>query len=343
MFEPIYTITPNLLSTIKRVAVLIAELNRHSVSDVVLMELEQRAQALSAHASTRIEGNPLPLTEVKRILKSTPKNLRESEREVVNYNAALKHLDGKLRKSHTKFSTQLILDIHKRVMDGLQESYHCGRLRAEPVVVHNPTTGDVIYLTPDHKDVATLMDNLVSFVQASRKELDPLILAGLFHKQFVIIHPFTDGNGRTARLATKVLLAAMGIDTFPLFSFENYYNRNISRYFERVGLIGDYNELKNAVDFTSWLEYFADGILDELLRVRGELASLSATPETRLQPHHEAILRHIDEHGFITDRDYATLTERAKATRALDFKKLIELGFIERHGKGKNTHYKLRG
>ena len=343
MFDPTYTITPRLLANVKRIAVLVAEMNHHPISNVALMELEQRAQALSTHASTRIEGNPLPLTEVKKILKAAPKNLRDSEREVVNYNEALKNLGSLLSERTPRFSRKLILDIHKTVMKGLMEPYYCGRLRAEPVVVHDPTSGEVIYMPPDHQEVPTLMDNLVAFVKANRKELDPLIVAGLFHKQFVIIHPFADGNGRTSRLATKVLLAAMGIDTFPLFSFENYYNRNISRYFERVGVLGNYYEAMETIDFTAWLEYFTDGIIDELLRVQAELETITASPETALRPHHEAILRHIDEHGFINDRDYASFTDRAKATRALDFKKLIELGLIERHGKGKNTYYKRRG
>lgn len=62
-----------------------------------------------------------------------------------------------------------------------------------------------------------------------------------------------------------------------------------------------------------------------------------------MQPHHLAILDYINENGFIVDKDYAALTDRAKTTRALDFNKLIELGLIERHGRGRNTHYRRSG
>jgi Fic family protein len=82
--------------------------------------------------------------------------------------------------------------------------------------------------------------------------------------------------------------------------------------------------------------------LDELLRVQKLLAS-QATPDTALQSHHKAILAHIDAHGFITDKDYAQLTERAKATRALDFKKLLDLRMIERKGRGRGTYYQRVG
>ena len=290
---------------------------------------------MSIYASTSIEGNPLPLTEVKRLLKNQPQQARDSEREVLNYNQVLLMLH---ETEPTTITTDLLLTIHKGVMDGLLSEHQNGRFRQEPVVVHDPRSGEVVFLPPDWQAVPQLVDDLMLFVQANQGVLDPVLLAGLFHKQMVVIHPFVDGNGRTTRLATKQLLAGLGLDTFPLFSFETYYNQNVTRYFQKVGLFGDYNELVENLDFTPWLEYFADGILDELLRVQ-KLLDARATLDTALQPYHNAILAHIDTYGFITDKDYAQLTERAKATRALDFKKLLDLGLIERKGRGRGTYY----
>ena len=158
----------------------------------------------------------------------------------------------------------------------------------------------------------------------------------------VIIHPFMDGNGRTTRLVTKVLLAAMGLNTFNLFSFENYYNQNVTKYFHTVGEFGNYYELVEKIDFTNWLEYFTEGIIDELLRVEKLLPYAAVSPETQLQQYHIKILEYIRKKGFIADQEYAKLTDRAKATRALDFQKLIELGLIERKGKGRATYYILK-
>lgn len=342
MFVPRYVVSPKLLANIKRIAMLTADLNRRSLPGLVLAEMQRRATSLSAHTSTRIEGNPLPLTEVRRLLKSLPANLRDSEREVANYNQALEKLNLMVLQGQPGLSLRLILDIQKTVMKGLLAPSLCGRLRDQPVLVKDPASGQTAYLPPDFKDVKALMTELLDFAKADGAGLDPLILAGLVHRQFVIIHPFIDGNGRTARLVTKVLLAAMGINTFPLFSFENYYSSNVTRYFAEVGVKGDYYDLRDRTDFTSWLEYFTDGIIDELLRVSGELDTFASSPGTTLQKHHLLIIEHIRTHGFITDRDYARLTDRAKATRALDFRKLIEWGRIERHDKGKNTHYKLK-
>ena len=124
-----------------------------------------------------------------------------------------------------------------------------------------------------------------------------------------------------------------------LFSFENYFNQNVTRYFQMVGASGNYYDLAGTLDFTSWLEFFAEGILNELQRVEKRLHS-RRTPETSLKPHHLLILDYIAGHGYITDKDYASLTERAKATRTLDFNRLIELGLIVRMGRGRLTHYR---
>lgn len=309
---------------------------------MVLAEFEKVALAVSSYASTSIEGNPLPLTEVKKILKSKPASIRESEREVLNYNQALRDLNKRIGEGEIVLSLRLTLKIHKQVTRGLLPSFETGNLRKRPVVVNNPRVGKVVYLPPDVKDVEPLMEDLVSFENNNRNRIDALILAGIFHKQMVLIHPFTDGNGRTARLATKVLLDQMGLDTFNLFSFENYYNKNVTKYFRSVGEFGNYYDLADKIDFTPWLEYFTEGIIDELLRVQKQLGEPGIGPQAQIQPHHAIILDFIDQKGFITDRDYAKLVERAKATRALDFKRLLEMGLIERKGKGRATYYILK-
>lgn len=339
MFTPRYQITPELLETIKSITLLVHDLNRRVVADVVQMQLLAEARAVSTFASTSIEGNPLPLTEVKRLLKKRPSHLRQSEQEVVNYNAALMWLN---ERPDAPLTLALLLDIHRQVMADLLPSHQTGALRQEPVVVRDPRSGDILYLPPDHADVPQLVADLLAFAAANRERLDPVLLAGIFHKQLVVIHPFMDGNGRTTRLATKHLLAGLGLNTFNLFSFENYYNQNVTRYFRQVGVFGNYYDLAETLDFTDWLVYFAEGILDELHRVQKEIERNLATPDTTLKPHHKTILDHIDRHGFITDRDYARLTDRAKATRAKDFNELIRLGLIERQGRGRGVYYQRK-
>ncbi|MBU0647071.1 MAG: Fic family protein [Patescibacteria group bacterium] len=337
-----YTISNKLLGNIKRIAEIVTDLNGHNFPKIVLAEMEKQALEISAFSSTSIEGNPLPLTDVKRILKNKPEYIRNSEREVLNYNQALVELNNLIKNDEICFNTKLLLKIQKTITDEIIEKYRCGHIRKEPVFVNNPKTRQTIYWPPDHEEVVTMLNELFGWLNKNSKIIDPLILAGIFHKQFVIIHPFVDGNGRTARLATKALLAKMGINTFNLFSFENYYNQNVAKYFNEVGVIGNYYDIKDEIDFTSWLEYFTDGIIDELLRVKKNLEKESITPDRILKNQHEVIINYIKEKGYIADRDYSALTKRSKPARNLDFNKLINLGFIVRVDKGKATYYKLK-
>jgi len=342
VFKPLYTISDQLLSNITRINSLVRDMNERRFPNVVLVEFEKNARSLSAYASTSIEGNPLPLTEVKSILKSIPENLRDSEKEVLNYNQALVMLNERINQGSTAISADLVLEIHSRVTVGLLPAHETGRFRQKPVVVNDPRTGSVVYLPPDHDQVKSLVNDVVDYVNTNERRVDPLILAGIFHKQMVIIHPFMDGNGRTTRLATKVLLAKMGLNTFNLFSFENYYNQNVTRYFQFVGERGDYYDLAGKVDFSDWLEYFTGGLIDELLRVSKILPDTNKNPETQLKAHHLQLLDYIRGNGYINDQLYSRLTDRVKATRTLDFKFLIGMGLIERKGKGKATYYILR-
>jgi len=342
MFEPKFTITPKLLENIKQIGIIVADLNKRHFPKLTLVKLEKTAREISAYSSTSIEGNPLALTDVKRIIQNQPENLRDTEKEVLNYNEALEFLNCGIQNESIELNLDLMLKVQKRVTDELIDIYNAGKLREQPVFVNDPRTRKTVYLPPDHQDVRNLMVGLLNFTSANKNHLDPLIVAGIFHKQFVIIHPFIDGNGRTARLATKVLLANMGLNTFNLFSFENYYNQNVTKYFENVGVRGNYYDLKGDIDFTTWLEYFTDGIIDELLRVEKLLQKEIISPETILEDYHRKILNFIKKNGFITNRDYAKLTDRAKPTRNQDFNKLIDLKLIERHGKGKATYYKFK-
>ncbi|NTU46449.1 Fic family protein [Candidatus Roizmanbacteria bacterium] len=342
MFSPRFTYTNKLVSNIGTIRESIGTLRERRFPTPVFVQLEKDARALSAFSSTRIEGNPLPLTDVKKILKSRPEHIKNSEREVLNYNNALVHLNEIIQsKKPLSLTNEFICRIQKMVTDGLLVEFSNGVYRRQPVFVNDPLLQKTVYWPPDHTDVLPFMNDLIAYINTQETQIDYLILAGIFHQQFVIIHPFLDGNGRTTRLITKALLAKMGLDTFQLFSFENYYNANITKYFQKVGMKGNYYDVYKTWDFTGWLEYFTDGILDELQRVTALLPQATSL-EDRLEPHHNAILDLLRDKGVIKDSDYAQVTNRSRASRILDFQKLGKLGMIQRNGKGRGTYYVLR-
>jgi Fic family protein len=343
MFNPKYRYSEKLVDNVGRIRELVITLNQRCFPNTVLMKIEKDSKALSVYSSTSIEGNPLPLTDVKKVLKNKPNNIQDTQREVLNYNEALESLNKKLEEDgkDIDFTHDIVLDVHKMVVKNLLSDGQLGKYREQPVFVNDPRTGKTVYWPPDEDDVENLMDELISFVNDRDSKTDSIIKAGIFHKQFVIIHPFIDGNGRTVRLLTKVLLAKLGLDTFNLFSFENYYNSDITKYFRMVGVFNNYYDIVNDIDFTSWLEYFTDGIIDELERVSKILPKATSLRD-RLEDHHYQIIDLIKEKGVVKDKDYAKITDRSRASRILDYRKLVELDMIERKGKGRGTYYTFK-
>lgn len=339
-WKPEYTITDHLLLTMREIGEATGEIKSFGITPKMLARLELEARELSSYASTSIEGNPLPLTDVKKLLKTRKEHLRDTEREVLNYNRVLQALYTSVRSGKFTLNLKTLEKTQKQVVEGLMDNPDdCGHIRQAPVVIRNPRKIDeIVFIPPDAKDVPALLNELNNFVNTHIGKIDSVILAGLFHRQYVIIHPFMDGNGRTARLLTTAILGKAGLDLFEIFSFENYYNQNITRYFKAVGLEGDYYELEDSIDFTYWLEYFANGILDELQRIRKTLPE-TMPPQPRLEGHHKQILDYIHEHGSISQHEYGNISTRSLAARKLDFKKLIDLGFIEVKGTGRGTYY----
>ena len=339
-WQPKYTITNRLIATMRRIGEAIGEIKTLGLSPNALARLELEARALSTHASTSIEGNPLPLTDVKRLIKAGPVHIRDTEREVLNYNKALQKIYADAKSGTFILNAATMKSVQAIVVDELMDNPdHVGKIRQEPVLIRDPRRPDsVVFIPPNHEDVARMFKELVTFINDHGDEIDPIILAGIFHRQCVIIHPFMDGNGRTTRLLTTAILGQGGLDIFEIFAFENYYNRNISRYFQAVGLKGDYYELEAGIDFTAWLEFFADGILDELRRVRG---IIPIDAPIRLEEHHRRLLTYIGEHGSISQREYGQISNRSLAARKQDFQKLLALDMIERKGGGRSIYYVL--
>lgn len=339
MFQPKYSITNRLARTLRQIGEAMGTIKAAGLAESGLERLVLDARSLSAHASTSIEGNPLPLTDVKRLLKGAPANVRDTEREVLNYNKALNWLQTAIEVKEFTPTTETFTHLQGIVTEGLMDNpADIGAIRERPVVIRDPIRPDaIVFMPPDHGDVPRLLKALMSFVQTNLNEIEPVILAGLFHKQAVVIHPYMDGNGRSTRLMSTGLLGLTGLDLFSIFSFEAYYNRNVTRYFKMVGERGDFYDLGDEMEFTPWLEYFADGVLDELLRVQQQLERRPI----RLEPHHQQIIDYLTQHGTLTQRELGQVSSRSLPARKKDLAFLVERGLIRPEAGGRSRYYVL--
>ncbi|MCX6602213.1 MAG: Fic family protein [Acidobacteria bacterium] len=184
-------------------------------------------------------------------------------------------------------------------------------------VIRDSRSRRIVYLPPEAKDVPQLMRALVSWVSASQRDSLPCPLrAGIAHYQFATVHPYYDGNGRTARLLSTLILHLGGYDLKGLYSLEEYYARNLGAYYEALSMGPSHNYYagRAEADITKWVEYFCEGLADSFESVRRrarEAAGSGATDHSnalrRLDPRQRKALELFRDGIVITSRDVEAL------------------------------------
>lgn len=241
------------------------EKNRFQVSSVKLSKsiankLRKNSKKKSSYASNKIEGNPLSEKQVDEVIDNDErKHFMKPEQEVRNYFLALNFLEEKIKKKE-KFSKQLILDVQKLVEKGASKEKIGLRGPMPPGVlfaVYDSQTGRPDYIPPEYCDIPELLDELVEYVNTTDDH--PLIVAAIVHYQLVTIHPFEDGNGRTARLLSGYIMDLNGYGFNGIGSLEEYFAYDIDEYYESIqmGLPAlYYSGRDNPPHPEIWINYF---------------------------------------------------------------------------------------
>lgn len=241
------------------------EKNRYRVSNVkisrsVASRLRKNSKKKSSYASNKIEGNPLSEKQVDEVIdRDERKHFLKPEQEVRNYFLALNYLEEKAKKKE-KFSKKLILDVQKYVEKGASKEKIGLRGPMPPGVlfaVYDSKTGNPDYIPPEYIDIPGLLDELVEYVNTTDDH--PLIVAAIVHYQIVTIHPFEDGNGRTARLLSGYVLDINGYGFNGIGSLEEYFAYDVNEYYESIqmGLPSLYYSGRNEPTHPEiWIEYF---------------------------------------------------------------------------------------
>jgi len=198
-------------------------------------KLIKNSKKKSSYASNRIEGNPLSEKQVDEVIEADEhKHFLRPEQEVRNYYLALNYLDEKLRDKKP-LSKKLILDVQKLVEKGASKEKIGIRGPTPPGVlfaVYDSETGNADYIPPEYSDVPILLDELVEYV--NNTDDHPLIVAAVVHYQMVTIHPFEDGNGRTARLLSGYIMDLNGYGFNGIGSLEEYFAYDIDEYYRSL-------------------------------------------------------------------------------------------------------------
>jgi len=338
MFKPKFTISNQINNALLEIERARGFLDAAKLNEKWIKAMQSEALILEAHHSTHIEGTQLTLSQAQRILKGKPvKGVRSDDsQELLNYKEAMDFVSEYLGKK-SDISEDLIKQIHRiLVKDVRGGTLEPGKYRKVQNYVVNSLTGELIYTPPPPSEVPKLMKEFVEWLNGETV-ISSVLVAGIGQYQFVDIHPFLDGNGRTARVLCTLILYQHGSDFKRLFSLSEYYDENRQKYYNAIK-----SARNNEMDMTEWLEYFTEGLQHQLVEVKtkGEKAIkkdviIERAKRFNLNERQQKILIYLlkEKQGSVEDiRQKFNLVRR---TIQRDLNKMVGLGLIKEVAKSK--------
>lgn len=314
-FQPVYSITSAIVQDLLRIERLKTELGILEITPVLLESLRKSARLVSTHYSTAIEGNLLTRGQVEQVVEQNQR-IRGRERdvrEVKGYYAALEEV-GRLAESRAAVTERVIQSIHALVM-GNGRKRRPTPYRDGQNVIRNSRSNEIVYLPPEAIAVPGLVAELVSWLNA-KSDLPIPLRAAIAHYQFATIHPYYDGNGRTARLLTTLILHRGGYGMNGIYSLEEHYANRLGAYYAAltVGPSHNYHLGRAQADITGWIAYFVAGMAEAFEKVHAH-AKMSAAlekaqtrPPVRLEAKKRTVLARFMDAEF-TSMDVAELLQ----------------------------------
>ncbi|MBA4349150.1 MAG: hypothetical protein C0415_04065 [Thermodesulfovibrio sp.] len=345
-FNPKYTITEKILNNLTFIASAREVIEQSHLVPKWEASLRRQAKLRNTHSSTAIEGNKLTLEQVEAIADGKDVIATDKDKkEVLNYLEALDRLTEK-----GKIEVKDLLTIHRIVSkDVLRDNKHCGVFRDRQVFVGRRVfdgTGfkeEVEYTPPETKDVPHLVKEFIDWLNIDKTwGINPVLLAGIAHYEIARIHPFIDGNGRTARLFATLILYLSGFDHRRLFALDDFYDRDRQAYYAALKTAQENNN-----DITKWLEYFTTGVAysvnevkEAVLKLGSKKKRISKT-QIPLTDKQMKIVEFMNANGKATNKDLQSLFNISAQAVHKELSKLVELKVIKPVGAGRSLYYVL--
>ncbi len=375
MFAPKYTITNKILKNIG-----IVDAAREVIMSSPLIpawEAKFRKEAVerTVHHGTHLEGNKLSFEEAKDVLAGEEVVGRDRDiQEILNYRNVLRFIDevstqigsprppeGETGETSPLGETRLnyvvtldtILQIHKLTTEKILAEEKSGKIRDKQVVVRNTQTGQISYSPPVAVEVPYLLEDLLNWINGEEiKELHPVIKAGIIHYELARIHPFVDGNGRTARAVATLVMFLDNYDIRKFFSFEEYFDENPMDYYLTLQAVS--NQLvmdTHERDLTPWLDYFVEGVAIELNGIKEKVKRISTDARIKdqlgeqvvLNERQMIIMEYLHRHKEMSNRDFRKIfPDFSDDTVLREIRFLKQKGLMKKIGGTKMAKYTLK-
>lgn len=270
-------------------------------------KLRKSSKKKSSYASTQIEGNPLTEEQASSAIEAKNRHFLKPEQEVRNYFAALE-LSENFLKERKPFSLELILALQKQVVMGESSEKTGIRGPMPPGVlfaVYDDLTRQPEYIPPMCDDILPLLNELINYVNDSDDH--PLIKAAVVHYQMVTIHPFEDGNGRTARIISDYVLDYYGYGFNQIGSLEEYFAYDVDEYYSSLQMNLPplyYDGRDNPPHPEIWVNYFLRMVELHAKKVveltKTSMMEQSAAAMTFLNNKEKDFLKYLEKHHVDT-------------------------------------------
>lgn len=350
MFEPAYTITPATAAALMEIEACRQSVIELPINVVVLASLRETARLAATHYSTQIEGNRLTRAQVEEALVGAHFPGRErDEAEVRNYYRALEWVEDRATEPG-RITEDDLRRIHGLVLHGRATP---SGYRESQNVIRDSRSGGIVYLPPEAPDVPGLMTELIDWLNAEldRHELPAPIVAAIAHYQYATIHPYYDGNGRTARLLTTLILHRSGYGLKGIYSLEEHYVRDLGGYYAAlaVGPSHNYYLGRAQAEITGFVDYFCRSMAEAVSAVRAHAAAAVARDARDLSP----LLRQLDprqrrclelfrDRGVVTAAEIASQLGLSRRTGSDICRRWVADGFLAFHDRSrKGRSYRL--
>lgn len=369
MYQPKYIISNNILKNIG-----IIEACREVIDSAPLIpsyerQFREEAMIRTVHHGTHIEGNDLSLEQAEKVIRESINETnaekaqgkvgflaRERDiQEVMNYRSVMDFLDKQSdvsqRNEDFRFLENLVRQIHKLVVHRLVPEENQGIYRKSQVVLRDSRTGEITFRPPPSAEVPYLIEDFIVWINSKNgKDVHPVIRAAIAHYALAAIHPFVEGNGRSARAFATLVLFAEGYDIKRLFSLEEYFDKDAEAYYGTLITTSNQSRELNERDLTRWIDYFTQGLAIELTRVKDKVRKLSIDTKIRAKRGQQVALsdRQIKIIEYLSENEKAGMADVkpifsmiSEDTVLRELQELVKNNVIKKKGKTKGSYYEL--
>ena len=347
MYEPNVRITEKLVNSLNNIEGIRELLETIPVLPSVEKPIQQRALVETVYYTARIEGNPLDIGVAERLRElqvSEPKV--DSEQELVNLYKVMDFIGYIADQDNIPLDEEIIKQIHAFVVRDLPSQGTPGVYKTKPNEIIDRVIEARVYLPPSPNDTLKLMSDLSAWLNQRRLAFHPVITAGLVHLELVAIHPFDDGNGRTARALADLILYRYGYKFRRLFSWVRQVGIDMATYHQKLrqALGPEYGANANPA---VWLEYFGESIEKSLVELEPGLREIRESfietynlgAEIGISSDQIEAMVFASVNGKVTTAEYMRATTLSRSTVVKRLSELVQLGYLQVEGKGRSVRY----